>query len=169
MGEYQTLLVKTTGELTTDVIDVGVVNSLMQDWWLESKSGFRNNAVEIIFKAFLFILILLIAKALALLVTKMLESSFQSSRAQKSQLLEHMLHAWTNRIIMFMGLLIALAQVGVSLGPVLAGLGVAGFIIGFALQDTLGNFASGVMILIYRPFDEGDLSKRPECLAKCHE
>jgi small conductance mechanosensitive channel len=34
---------------------------------------------------------------------------------------------------------------------------VAGFVIGFALQDSLSNFASGVMILIYRPFDVGDL------------
>jgi small conductance mechanosensitive channel len=38
----------------------------------------------------------------------------------------------------------------------LAGLGVAGFIVGFALQDTLGNFASGGMILIYRPYDVDD-------------
>ena len=36
------------------------------------------------------------------------------------------------------------------------GLGIAGFIIGFALQDTLSNFASGMLILIYRPFDVGD-------------
>jgi small conductance mechanosensitive channel len=52
--------------------------------------------------------------------------------------------------------LIALAQVGISLGPLLAGLGVAGFIIGFALQDTLSNFAAGMLILIYRPFDVDD-------------
>ena len=39
----------------------------------------------------------------------------------------------------------------------LAGLGVAGFIVGFALQDTLANFASGIMILLYRPYDVGDL------------
>jgi len=52
--------------------------------------------------------------------------------------------------------LVALSQLGVSLGPLLAGLGIAGFIIGFALQDTLSNFASGMLILIYRPFDVGD-------------
>ena len=45
---------------------------------------------------------------------------------------------------------------GISIGPLLTGLGIAGFIIGFALQDTLSNFASGMMILIYRPFDVGD-------------
>jgi small conductance mechanosensitive channel len=58
---------------------------------------------------------------------------------------------------MIFGILIALSQVGLDLGPVLAGLGVAGFIVGFALQDTLANFASGLMILIYRPFDVDDL------------
>jgi small conductance mechanosensitive channel len=54
------------------------------------------------------------------------------------------------------GILIALSQIGISLGPLLAGLGIAGFIIGFALQDTLANFASGMLILFYRPFDVGD-------------
>ena len=43
------------------------------------------------------------------------------------------------------------------MGPLLAGLGVAGFVIGFALQSTLSNFAAGLMILIYRPYDVGDL------------
>ncbi|MHC5025045.1 MAG: mechanosensitive ion channel family protein, partial [Planctomycetota bacterium] len=38
-----------------------------------------------------------------------------------------------------------------------AGIGVVGFVIGFALQDTLGNFASGIMILLYRPYDVGDV------------
>ena len=33
----------------------------------------------------------------------------------------------------------------------------AGFIVGFALQDSLSNFASGMMILVYRPFDVGDV------------
>jgi len=51
--------------------------------------------------------------------------------------------------------------VGISLAPMLAGLGVAGFIVGFALQDSLGNFAAGAMILIYRPFDVDDLVEVP--------
>ena len=56
-----------------------------------------------------------------------------------------------------LGILIGLSQLGISLGPLLAGLGIAGFVIGFALQDTLSNFASGMMILFYRPFDVGDV------------
>jgi small conductance mechanosensitive channel len=39
----------------------------------------------------------------------------------------------------------------------LAGVGIAGVVIGFALQDTLSNFAAGAMILAYQPFDVGDI------------
>jgi small conductance mechanosensitive channel len=50
----------------------------------------------------------------------------------------------------------ALAALEVSIGPLLAVVGAAGFVIAFALQDSLSNFASGLMILFFRPFDVGD-------------
>jgi small conductance mechanosensitive channel len=67
-----------------------------------------------------------------------------------------MISKFTGSLVMTFGLLVALSQIGISLTPLLAGLGVVGFIVGFALQDTLANFASGMMILFYRPFDVGD-------------
>jgi small conductance mechanosensitive channel len=39
----------------------------------------------------------------------------------------------------------------------LAAIGAAGFVVAFALQDTLSNVASGLLILAYRPFDVGDV------------
>jgi small conductance mechanosensitive channel len=68
-----------------------------------------------------------------------------------------MIVSTTRSVILVLGLLVGLSQLGISIGPLLAGLGIAGFIIGFALQDSLSNFASGLMILIYRPFDIGDI------------
>jgi small conductance mechanosensitive channel len=68
-----------------------------------------------------------------------------------------MIEASVRNLVMLIGLLIAISQLGVSLAPLLAGLGIAGFIIGFALQDSLANFASGMLILLYRPFDVGDV------------
>lgn len=73
-----------------------------------------------------------------------------------STLLKDTMLSLTGGAVMGIGILMALSQIGISLGPMLAGLGVAGFIIGFALQDTLGNFAAGGMILIYRPYDVDD-------------
>jgi small conductance mechanosensitive channel len=74
-----------------------------------------------------------------------------------SALLKNILVSTIGGTIMAIGVLVALSQIGISLAPMLAGLGVAGFIVGFALQDTLGNFAAGAMILIYRPFDIDDI------------
>ncbi|MFC4992188.1 mechanosensitive ion channel family protein [Rubritalea tangerina] len=59
-------------------------------------------------------------------------------------------------VVMVIGLMVALSSIGIEVGPMIAALGAGGFIIGFALQETLGNFASGMMIMIYQPFDEGD-------------
>ncbi len=59
-------------------------------------------------------------------------------------------------VVFLIGLMFALSSLGVSVGPIMTALGAGGFIIGFALQETLGNFASGMMIMVYQPFDEGD-------------
>ena len=45
-----------------------------------------------------------------------------------------------------------LGRLGVNIAPLIAGLGVTGFILGFAFQETLGNFASGLMIAMNEPF-----------------
>lgn len=53
-------------------------------------------------------------------------------------------------------LIAALGVVGVQTASVIAVLGAAGLAVGLALQGTLGNFASGVMLLLFRPFRVGD-------------
>ncbi len=69
-----------------------------------------------------------------------------STRLHTSKLLQDLFVSLAGKAIFLVGILIALAQVGVQIGPLLAGLGIVGFIVGFALQETLSNFASGVMI-----------------------
>jgi small conductance mechanosensitive channel len=52
--------------------------------------------------------------------------------------------------------MIVLAALGVNITPLFALVGGASFIIAFAMQETLSNLAAGLMIMINRPFDEGD-------------
>lgn len=52
---------------------------------------------------------------------------------------------------------ISLQMVGFNLTAFLAGLGIAGITIGFALQDVSKNFIAGVLMLIQQPFDLGEL------------
>jgi len=50
-----------------------------------------------------------------------------------------------------------LNQFGIQTASLIAVLGAAGLALGLALQGTLGHFAAGVMILIFRPFRQGDV------------
>ena len=50
----------------------------------------------------------------------------------------------------------ALNKLGIATTSFLAILGAAGLAIGLALKDSLGNFASGVMIVLFKPFKAGD-------------
>ena len=54
------------------------------------------------------------------------------------------------------GFMFVLAAVGIDITPLFALVGGASFIIAFAMQETLSNLAAGLMIMINRPFDEGD-------------
>ena len=53
-------------------------------------------------------------------------------------------------------LVMVLGRLGVNVTPLIAGLGVTGFILGFAFQESLGNLASGMMIALNEPFKVGD-------------
>ena len=59
-------------------------------------------------------------------------------------------------LVMAFVFIAALAKFGIQTASFVAILGAAGFAIGMALQGTLANFASGVMILLFRPFTTGD-------------
>lgn len=58
--------------------------------------------------------------------------------------------------LLLFGAVSALGTMGMNVSALIAGLGLAGFGIGFALRDLLSNFLSGLLILIYNPFVRGD-------------
>jgi len=87
----------------------------------------------------------------------MIRRSFDIQQVEVSKLMQDMLLSLSSKGIMFLGLLVALSQLGLEITALLTGLGIAGFIVGFALQDSLANFVAGIMILGYRPFDVGDV------------
>jgi small conductance mechanosensitive channel len=59
-------------------------------------------------------------------------------------------------LLMIFVILAALSTLGVETTSFIAILGAAGLAVGFALQGSLSNFASGVMLIIFRPFKAGD-------------
>lgn len=73
-----------------------------------------------------------------------------------SKLLQAFLAMTVYWITIAIGLMVALSALGVDISPLFALVGGASFIIAFAMQETLGNLAAGLMIMLNRPFDEGD-------------
>lgn len=61
--------------------------------------------------------------------------------------------------LMIFGFVTALGTLGINISALVAGLGLTGFALGFALKDTISNLLSGVLILLYRPFTIGDAIK----------
>lgn len=59
-------------------------------------------------------------------------------------------------VLMIATVLMALSQIGVQTTSFIAILGAAGLAIGLALQGSLANFASGILIILFRPFKAGD-------------
>jgi small conductance mechanosensitive channel len=54
------------------------------------------------------------------------------------------------------GAVTAIGTIGVDVKALVAGLGLTGFALGFALRDIISNTLAGVLILLYRPFHRGD-------------
>lgn len=71
--------------------------------------------------------------------------------------LQSFIASLTRYLILIVGLVAVLGQLGVKTTSVLAVLGAASIAVGLALQGTLSNVAAGVMLLLFRPYRVGDL------------
>jgi small conductance mechanosensitive channel len=155
-GSYRALLLSQRGSIGVDILDREVFTSLIGSRIESARDSLITQGPNFTLKTVVFLFIVLAAWLLAKFVRGVVAALLQRQSVQLHQLMEAMLISLSFGIVFSIGLLIALSTIGISLVPMLAGLGVAGIVVGFALQDTLGNFASGWMILIYRPYDVDD-------------
>jgi len=123
-----------------------------KDWLLDPEGGIKFGINLLVFLG-----ILLVAKILGGVLGNVVGKAMSSNKLKASDLLKDFFVTTTRKVVFLVGLVMGLGQLGIDVGPLLAGLGVVGFVVGFALQDTLGNFAAGIMILLYRPYDIGDV------------
>jgi len=118
-----------------------------------------TKAVELLItyapKVILAIITLIVGLWLIGLVTRVTRKSMEKTKADKT-LIPFMtnLVAWLLKVLLFISVA---SMVGVATTSFIAVLGAAGLAIGLALQGSLGNFAGGVLILIFKPYNVGDL------------
>ncbi|MCB1842950.1 MAG: mechanosensitive ion channel [Halioglobus sp.] len=153
---YKSILLQQGNDFSVKDFERDVFVEVLRNGWRSLRQWLSANGPDVLFNLVIFVLVLLVFRFLSRLARRAVVLACDRSGAQMSTLLKDVLASVSGGAVMVMGLLMALSQIGISLGPMLAGLGVAGFIVGFALQDTLGNFAAGGMILLYRPYDVDD-------------
>lgn len=156
-NEQRTYLVTITQDLASGILDAQVTASLLRKLWQQIVGWLTTNGPIYLVKILIFAVIMFAGRMLARLVQKAVNASLGRARINISQLLRRTLVSSARNLVLVLTVMIALSQLGLDLAPLLAGFGVVGFILGFAMQDSLSNFASGLMILFYRPYDVGDL------------
>jgi small conductance mechanosensitive channel len=168
-AELKQGIISATGKLSQDILNKDVASGLVEQWVANSTTWLRSNGAALFFQVLTFLLILIAFWFIARLGRGAVRRGLARSKLNISSLAQDFFIKMTGRLIMLFGLIIAIAQLGIEVAPLLAGLGIAGLVIGFALQDTLSNFASGLMILVYRPFDVGDVVEAGGVMGKVHQ
>lgn len=78
------------------------------------------------------------------------------TRAKLDEILINFINSILHGVLLLVVVIAALDRLGVDTTSLVAIIGAAGLAIGLALQDSLKNFAAGVMLIVFRPFRAGD-------------
>lgn len=78
------------------------------------------------------------------------------TRSGLDEILVNFIRSILNGVLLLVVVVAALDRLGVDTTSLIALIGAAGLAIGLALQDSLKNFAAGVMLVVFRPFKAGD-------------
>lgn len=131
--------------------DLKTILSQVFDWAASPEGGISFLIKAVLIVVMVFVLVLL-ARLVSTLAAKGIRRIGHLSKLMQDFLLKAVF--W---LAFLVGLLIVLSMFGVNITPLFAVVGGASFILAFAMQETLGNLAAGMMIMINKPFDVGDL------------
>ncbi len=147
---YELYMASVSG-VTIDVGDTSAAWATVMGWLASAEGGLRW-----MWNILNFLAVLIGFWLLSRVLGRAAEQATQRS-AKMSALMREFIVSSLRRVCLMVGAVIAISALGVNINPLLAAVGGAAFVIAFALQGTLSNFASGVLILFYRPFDVGDI------------
>ncbi len=161
-GAELILYANTLSGTKVDLSDGDAVWLTIKGWMTSQDGGIRwiGNIIK-------FILSLLFVYLLSRVAGNITDAALNRNK-KLSTLLKLFIKVAVRRVILIIGFIISLALIKINVGPILALIGAAGLVVGLALQSTLSNFASGMLILIYRPFDVGDIIKIEDVTGTVH-
>lgn len=113
-----------------------------------------DNAFDWGVKIAIAVAIFFIGKIIARVVSNLVEAAMR--KAKSDELLVDFIGNIVYGLLIVAVILAAVDSLGVNVTSLMAIVGAAGLAIGLALKDSLSNFAAGVMLVIFRPFESGD-------------
>lgn len=108
-----------------------------------------NNAPEAI-------LILVLFYCLSIFIDHLLRKFSSHVKTDTSEIFR-LLSNSQRALFMLIAIIMAIGQLGFDISALVAGLGLSGFALGFALKDAVSNLIAGVMIVIYKPCEIGNV------------
>lgn len=102
------------------------------------------------------LLTFVIAKIVIKIISKMLTKAVTVKNGKLTPLMAGFILKVVQVVIWIFAILIILQIWGINLTPVIAGLGVTGVVLGFALQESISNIFSGLLLALNNPFGIGD-------------
>ncbi len=144
------LYIASIGGIKIDVSDRTATLARISGWLTSEEGGLRLAREVGTFLAYI------VGSILVARIVRMILRRAMNRDHVTSHLLRDFIISSSGRVIVAVGFLLALSALEVNLAPLLAVIGAAGFVVAFALQGTLSNFASGLLIMVFKPFDVGD-------------
>jgi small conductance mechanosensitive channel len=151
---YRQAVIKSTGEISERVLDPKVVLALARDLLRTIGEWFSDNGPTILVKLLIIVTTVILSRMFFRLAWWLMRAV---GLIRLTRLMVQLGNSLISPIATIVGLFLGLWLVGADPTTLLTGAGVAGVIIGFALQDSLANLAAGFFILATRPFDIDDV------------
>ena len=123
----------------------------MEEFGQKIVDFFKNAGWGILFGA----IILVVGLVICWVVKKILKAVLLK-RAKRDEAMVNFVAALVDVILKIIVLITALATMGINTASIIAVIGTCGVAIGLALKDSLGNIASGIMIIFNKPFKKDD-------------
>lgn len=122
--------------------------------WLTVKEYLATQGTQLAINIVVALLILLVGKWIANVLSRFCNRLMK--RAKVDVTLAQFLSNIVYSVLMVIVILAALSELGINTTSLAAVLAATGFAVGMAFQGTLGSFASGVMLILFKPFRVGD-------------
>lgn len=122
----------------------------MEEFWQGIVDFFKNAGLNILYGIIILIVGLIIVKIIKLVLKKILR------KTKRDEAMSSFIVSLVNVVLEIVVLITALATMGINTASIIAVIGTCGVAIGLALKDSLGNIASGIMIIFNKPFKKND-------------